>query len=70
MNRQERANKLQKIELEFKEVVESLKKPDRDLSMEELTATMRKLSAVQQAMTNVYNTMHENAMNPIRNIKA
>jgi len=42
----------------------------RDLMMEDLKRTMQKLSAVQQSMSNVFNTMHENAMNPIRNIKA
>ncbi|KEF58844.1 uncharacterized protein A1O9_03687 [Exophiala aquamarina CBS 119918] len=42
----------------------------RDLQVEELKAMMQKLSSMQLAMSNVYNTMHENAMNSIRNIKA
>lgn len=41
----------------------------RDLMMEELQMMMEKLSESQRAMSNVYNTMHENATNPIRNIK-
>ncbi|KAM0701562.1 hypothetical protein Q7P35_010470 [Cladosporium inversicolor] len=41
----------------------------RDLNMEQLKVAMQKLSQCQQAMSNVINTMHENAMNPIRNIK-
>jgi hypothetical protein len=41
----------------------------RDLMMERLKVAMQKLSQCQQAMSNVINTMHENAMNPIRNIK-
>jgi hypothetical protein len=42
----------------------------RDLQMEQLKISMQKLSAAQQAMSNVMNTLHENALNPIRNIKA
>jgi hypothetical protein len=41
----------------------------RDLMMELLKVKMQKLSQCQQAMRNAINTMHENAMNPIRNIK-
>lgn len=48
----------------------SIRADNRDLLMEELKIKMQKLERCQQAMRNVYGTMHENAMNPTRNIKA
>lgn len=42
----------------------------RETMMLDLQMQMRKLSTAQQTMSNVLNNMHENAMDPIRNIKA
>jgi hypothetical protein len=42
----------------------------RQLKMEELKNLMQKLQQMQQALSNVLNSMHQGAMNSIRNIRA
>jgi hypothetical protein len=42
----------------------------RNLKFEELKNIMQKVQQMQQALSNVLNTMHQGAMNSIRNIKA
>jgi hypothetical protein len=38
--------------------------------MEELKNMMQKLQQMQQALSNVLNSMHQGAMNSVRNIRA
>jgi hypothetical protein len=42
----------------------------RNLMFEELKNIMQKISQMQQALSNVLNTMHQGAMNSVRNIRA
>jgi hypothetical protein len=42
----------------------------RNLMFEELKNIMQKVSQMQQALSNVLNTMHQGAMNAVRNIRA
>jgi hypothetical protein len=40
------------------------------MMMEELKNMMQKLQQMQQALSNVLNSMHQGAMNSVRNIRA
>ena len=42
----------------------------RQMKMEELKQIMQRLSSMQQALSNVLNTMHQGSMNAVRNIRA